>query len=264
MSVEWRESAIVLATRAHGESSVVATLLTRSHGAHAGLVQAARGRRGGLIQPGNMVTARWRGRLSEHLGSFTIESESSPAAALMDLPVRLAALQSACSLVAVAAPEREPHPGLYEATEALIDALGGLAWDAAYVAWEVGLLRLLGFGLELTRCAATGVNDALTYVSPRTGRAISESAAEPWRDRLLKLPGFLIGRGGAEAADILDGLTLTGHFLERVAFAATQSPLPAARGRFVEAYRRSTEESSLAPAGRGRGPPRQRWEGEVV
>ena len=187
MSVEWCESAIVLAARPHGESSVIATLLTANYGAHAGLVQAARSKKGGGIQPGNRVLARWRARLPEHLGSYTIEAESNGAAALMHEPLRLVALQSACSLVAVSAPEREPHPGLYEATAALIDTLPGPAWDAAYFAWEVGLLRLLGFGLDLERCAATGVNDMLTYVSPRTGRAISDSASEPWRDRLLKL-----------------------------------------------------------------------------
>jgi DNA repair protein RecO (recombination protein O) len=248
MSVEWCESAIVLASRPHGESSVVATLLTENYGAHAGLVQAARGRKGGGIQPGNRVVARWRARLPEHLGSYTIEAESNGSAALMDEPLKLLALQSACSLIAVSAPEREPHPGLYEATSALIDTLPGPAWDAAYVAWEVGLLRLLGFGLDLERCAATGVNDMLTYVSPRTGRAISESASEPWRDRLLKLPGFLIGRGTAEPAEVLDGLLLTGHFLERVAFAATHSPLPAARTRFVESYRRHAGASAIPPS----------------
>lgn len=247
MSIEWCESAIVLAARPHGESSVVATLLTASYGAHAGLVQSARSRRGGSMQPGNRVTARWRARLAEHLGSFTIESETNGAAALMDQPLRLAALQSACSLVAVAAPEREPHPGLYEATSALIDALPGDVWDAAYVAWEVGLLRLLGFGLDLDRCAATGTNDMLRYVSPRTGRAISDSAAEPWRDKLLKLPGFLIGQGTAEPPEVADGLKLTGHFLERVAFAATHSPLPAARIRFAESYDRFAGTNAPAP-----------------
>jgi DNA repair protein RecO (recombination protein O) len=244
MSVEWSETAIVLTTRPHGESGLVATLLTQSHGTHAGLVQAARGR-GGAIQPGSRVAARWRARLSEHLGSFTLETERNAAAQLLDLPLRLAALQSACSLVAGSMPEREPHPGLFEATSALIDALPGAGWDAAYVAWELGLLGLLGFGLDLTRCAATGSNDALTYVSPRTGRAVSESAAEPWRDRLLKLPGFLTGRGTTDPGDVADGLALTGHFLERVAFAATHSPLPPARARFVESYRRAASRSDI-------------------
>lgn len=249
MAIEWCESAIVLAARPHGESSLIATVLSESHGTHAGLVQAARGgSRAGALQPGNRVTARWRARLSEHLGSFTLEAERSGLAELMEMPVRLMALQSACSLIAVSVPEREPHPGLYEATGALIDTLPCVGWDAAYVAWEVGLLRLLGFGLDLDRCAATGLNDRLTYVSPRTGRAVSESAAEPWRDRLLRLPGFLIGQGPADPPDIVDGLMLTGHFLERVAFAATHSPLPPARARFVESYRRSAADSGISLA----------------
>ena len=247
MSVEWSESAIVLSTRLHGESGLVATLLTASHGTHGGLVRAGRGRGGsGTVQPGSRVAAHWRARLSDHLGNFTLEAEHNAAALLMDSPIRLGALQSACSLVAVAVPEREPHPGLYEATLALIDALPGEGWDAAYAAWELGLLRLLGFGLDLTRCAATGVNDDLTHVSPRTGRAVSASAAEPWRGRLLRLPGFLIGRGQTVPGDVLDGLTLTGHFLERVAFAATHSPLPAARTRLVEAYRRAAIQSAIS------------------
>jgi len=244
MSIEWCESAIVLAARPHGESGLIATLLTQSHGTHAGLVQRARGRSGSL-QPGSRVTARWRARLAEHLGSFTLEAERNAAAFLLDTPVRLMALQSACSLVAVSVPEREPHPGLYEATAALIDILAEPGWDAAYVAWEAGLLKLLGFGLDLTRCAATGSNDRLAYVSPRTGRAVSESAAEPWRDRLLRLPGFLVGQGGGGPDEVTDGLMLTGHFLERVAFAATHSPLPAARERFVETYRRSVGASDI-------------------
>jgi DNA repair protein RecO (recombination protein O) len=246
MAIEWCESAIVLAARPHGESSLIVTLLTETHGTHAGLVQAARGGgRSGSLQPGNRVAARWRARLAEHLGSFALEAERSAAAFLIDTPVRLMALQSACSLIAVSVPEREPHPGLFEATAALIDILPEPGWDAAYVAWEAGLLKLLGFGLDLTRCVATGANDRLAYVSPRTGRAISDSAAEPWRDRLLRLPGFLIGQGSGDPPEVLDGLALTGHFLERVAFAATHSPLPAARTRFVESYRRSAGESDI-------------------
>src|SRR5579862_5104523 len=124
MAIEWSESAIVLAVRPHGESSLIATLLTQSHGTHAGLIQAARGgKRAGAIQPGNRVPARWRARLSEHLGSFTLEAEKSAAARLIDQPLKLMALQSACSLVAVASPERQPHPGLFEATAALMDIL---------------------------------------------------------------------------------------------------------------------------------------------
>ena len=234
--MEWLDRGIVLSTRRFGETGAIASLLTREHGRHAGLV---RGRgAAACTQTGTRVSAHWRARLAEHLGTFTLEAEGGGAAGLLDDPLRLAALVSACALADAALPERAPHPGVYDGLVALIDGLAGPYWDAVYVQWELGLLGALGFGLQLERCAATGANDALAYVSPRTGRAVSLSAAEPYRDRLLPLPGFLIGRGEAGPEEIAAGLDLTGHFIERALFAQGDKPVPAARGRFVERCRR--------------------------
>jgi DNA repair protein RecO (recombination protein O) len=245
--MEWSDEAIVLEARAHGETSVVARLLTREHGLHAGLVQGGAGTRGrGVLQPGNRVAAKWRARLSEHLGTYTLELVESHAAKVLDEPLRLAALQSACAVIAAAMPEREPHEPAFHGFSAWLASLPGEAWDAGYVAFELGLLAALGFGLELDRCAATGAREGLTHVSPRTGRAVSETAAAPFRDRLLSLPGFLIGAGAADPAAIVDGLALSGHFLARSLFAATHAPLPAARERFIESYRRHAANPATA------------------
>lgn len=242
--MEWSDEAIVLSSRPHGEAAAVATLLTRRYGRHAGLVQGARGvRQRGVLEPGNRVGARWRGRLPEHLGAFSLELERSAAAGLLDHPQRLAALVSACAVCEAALPERQPHEAVYDGFCALLTAFDSEFWDAAYVRWEVGVLRELGFGLDLSRCAATGANDQLAYVSPRTGRAVSFSAAEGYRERLLPLPGFLIARGPAEPDDVLAGLRLTGHFLERTALAAGGIGLPAARARFIERYRKNATPS---------------------
>ena len=215
-------------------------LLTRHQGLYAGLVRGQRNR--AVAQPGTRVTARWRARLSEHLGTLVVEPEHSLMAAVLDDPLRLAALASACALVDGAAPERQVVPGLFEGLEALLDVLPGPVWDAAYVRWEVGLLAALGFGLDLERCAVTGSagspNDRLAWVSPRSGRAVSLSAGEPYRDRLLPLPGFLTGSGDAGAQAVLDGLGLTGHFLERLLYGQGHRPTPPARERFVARYRR--------------------------
>ena len=138
-------------------------------------------------------------------------------------------------------PERESHPEIYEGLLALIGAMEtaalGEAWIAAYVGWEIGLLAELGFGLDLNQCAVTGNNDELAYVSPRSGRAVSLSAGAPYREKLLTLPGFLVGRGGGEQEDLEAGIALTGFFLERHVFGAQGEPLPAARDRFVERLR---------------------------
>lgn len=242
--MEWSDRGIVLSTRRFGETGAIASLLTREHGRHAGLV---RGRGAGAAsQTGTRVNARWRARLADQLGTFTLEAEGGGPALLLDDPLRLGALVSACSLADAALPERAPHPGVFEGLEALIDGLAGDWWDAVYVQWELGLLSALGFGLELQRCAATGANDALAFVSPRTGRAVSLSAAEPYRDRLLPLPGFLIGRGDAGPAEVAQGLALTGHFIERALFAQGDKPVPAARARLVERCRKRAHAAGMA------------------
>lgn len=238
--MEWTDDAVVLSARAHGEAAAVALLLTRDHGKHAGLVPGARSAaRRGLLEPAHLVTARWRARLPEHLGTYTLEPVHSYGAAFLDDPVRLAGLAAACAVAEAALPERAPHRPVFEGLCALFAAFDGPAWDAAYVRWELGLLGELGYGLDLGQCAATGRNDQLAYVSPRTGRAVSLSAGAPYRDRLLPLPGFLVGRGGGTPAEVLAGLALTGHFLERHALAAHHRSLPPARQRFIERYRKA-------------------------
>jgi DNA repair protein RecO (recombination protein O) len=233
--MDWSEEGIVLAARRHGESALVLSLLTRGHGRHAGLVRGGAGRRGrALYEPGNRLRAYWKARLSEHLGNFACELVSADAAGLLDDPARLAALASACALSEAALPEREPHPLAFDALAALIAALPGPDFAARYVRWELGLLAELGFGLDLGRCAATGVGEGLAYVSPRSGRAVSEAAAEPYRDRLLKLPGFLASGGEPGPGEVMEGLRLTGHFLAAHAFSARQAGVPAARARLVD------------------------------
>ena len=192
--MEWSDRGIVLSARRHGESSAVVSALTAAHGRHAGLVRGAK-RAGGTFEPGNLVQLRWRARLEDHLGNFQAELMHSFAAAVLDDPLKLAALTSACALVDTALAERERHDKVFESLSGLLAALEqgtSTDWQGIYVRFEFDLLTDLGFGLDLSQCAATGRNDTLIFVSPKTGRAVSAAAGEPYRDRLLPLPGFLL------------------------------------------------------------------------
>lgn len=234
--MNWSDEAIILSVRPHGETAAVVELLTRTHGRHLGLVHGGRSRRARpVLQIGNHVDAAWKARLSEHLGHMTLELRGAYAAPAMDSPAALAALTSLCTLARLL-PERDPHPNLFEVT---LFVLGFLdddhVWPALLVRWEMALLSELGFGLDLTQCAASGVNDDLIYVSPKTGRAVSASAGEPYRDRLLSLPAFLRpGRqGGPTAADIADGFALTGHFLDTRVYRPRGEAVPEVRHRLA-------------------------------
>ena len=141
-------------------------------------------------------------------------------------------LSAACALASVALPERAPHPRAFHGLVALIAGLrGGVGLVLPdYVRWEATLLAELGYGLDLARCAVTGINEHLAFVSPRTGRAVSEEAAGEWRERLLPLPSFLYRDEPAGPSALLDGLRLTGHFLQRDVLGDRAGGLPAARG----------------------------------
>lgn len=230
--MDFEDDAFVLAARGHGEAGAIVDLLTASRGRYVAHVAGGASRRmRPFLQPGARVIARYRARVSEQLGSASLEPVGEGPSALFDDPLALAGLAAAASVAAGALPEREAHPGAFYAFEALVAALIAVDnWPAVYVRFEAGLLQELGFGLDLSKCAATGSTDDLIYVSPRTGRAVSRAAGEPYADRLLKLPPFLLSaQGGLAAGDVGAGLDLTGHFLESFVFSVMNRPLPPAR-----------------------------------
>ncbi len=233
--MEWTDDAIVLSVRRHGESSAIAELLTREHGRHGGLIRGGSGRQyRGFLQTGNLVRASWRARLPEHLGTLVCEPLKPVVSDLMDDPLRLAALSAACAVAHGALPERQPCPTVYDGLNVLLGSMTDETWPSVFVKWELGLLGELGFALDLVRCAATGRSDQLAFVSPKTGRAVSRSAGEPYKNLLLPLPAFLTSNGHpGNAIEVVDGLTLTGYFLERHVFGNTGG-LPPARRRFAE------------------------------
>lgn len=234
--MQWTDEGIVLSVRPLGETAAVVELFTRGHGRHLGLVHGGRSRRlRPLLQVGNHVDATWKGRLSEQLGHITVELRRGFAAESMDSDAALSALMTLTSLARLL-PERDPHPNLYEITLFVLGFLDDVTvWPALFVRWELALLDELGAGLDLSECAATGSNDQLIYVSPKSGRAVSASAGEPYRDRMLALPPFLskTRAGTVTVQDVRDGFALTGHFLETRVLLPRGETLPEPRGRIL-------------------------------
>lgn len=233
--MDWESEGYVLSVKKHGETSAIIDVFTPDRGRHLGLVRGGVSRRSRpVLQPGNKIKVVWRGRLSEHLGTYTVEAISARAAELMDDRLSLAGLNAICAVARECLPEREPHLDVYQALKVLIDNLHEPnIWPALYIRWEAGLLTAMGYGLDLKSCAATGVNDNLTHVSPRSGRAVSASAAEPYKDKLLALPAFLYGLPYASPEDIANGFALTGYFLETRVQWGVNKTLPDARARMV-------------------------------
>ncbi len=239
--MEWREDAIVLGLRRHGETSVIAEVMTRERGRHLGIVRGGRSRlQRPVLQPGNEIAIHWRARLDEHMGTYNVEPLKLRAATLMESPGALAAVQLLASHLRLL-PERDPHPRLYDALASMLDHLAEpIVAGELVLRFELMLLEELGFGLDLERCAATGARVDLAYVSPKTGRAVAREPGEPWADKLLALPAFLSAEGGqADRAALDAGYRLTGYFLARHVYEPRGLLEPLSRAGLLQAVARA-------------------------
>ena len=245
--MQWTDEATVLSARKHGENSVVVRVLSHHHGVYAGVVKGAHSKTNrGLYQSGNILTITWNARLAEHIGTLKGEMVEPTAALVMQDAVKLAALTSACALIEISMPERHPYPALYKHLRIFLHhLLHAEDWQENYVKLELALLAESGFGLDLSECAANGQKDDLFYVSPKSGRAVSREAGEPYKDKLLPLPEFLLPKalppkgGGNTMEETLAGLRLSGYFLEHWLAEPHGKKLPAARGRLIQTLKAS-------------------------
>ena len=239
--MEWRDEGIILGTRRHGETSAILEVMTRAHGRHLGLVRGGRARQQQpVLQPGNRVDLLWRARLDEHLGTLQAEANEKNSARLMDSAIAVYGLQVLAAHLRLL-PERDAHGGLYETLAVMIAHLDDADAAGELVArFELLVLDELGFGLDLSRCAATGARDELVYVSPKSGRAVSREAGAPWHDKMLALPAFLQRGTGlhADAAGLEDAFRLTGFFFARHVYEPRGIEEPGARAGFLAALRK--------------------------
>lgn len=237
--MDWTDVGIVLGARPFGETSKIVDVLTREHGRCGGLVRGARSRAmRAVLQPANSVRVRWRARLEDQLGTFQLELDDGRAGWLVETAHGAFGVQAIAALLRMLA-ERDPHPRLHDTAAVVLDHLADPASAGeAMVRFELAFLDEMGFGIDLSRCAATGTREDLVWVSPRSGRAVSRAAGAPFAAKLLPLPAFLLPAGGdappPDAAALADAFRLTGHFLEVRVCRGVDRPLPPERARFVD------------------------------
>ena len=245
--MEWRDEGIILGTRKHGETSAILEVMTRAHGRHLGIVRGGRSRKmQPVLQPGNHIELVWWARLDEHLGTYQVEPLRLHAARLFDSACAVYGLQTIAAHLRLL-PERDPHRNLYETLVLLLEHLDEPSSAAELIIrFELLILDELGFGLDLSQCAATGQCNDLAYVSPKSGRAVSRNAGAPWADKMLILPAFL-QRGSGLRADLPameDAFRLTAFFFMRHVYEPRGVDVPEARAGFLAALRKALSQNN--------------------
>jgi DNA repair protein RecO (recombination protein O) len=235
--MEWRDQGILLSARRHGETSVIIDVLTPSLGRHSGIVRGGKSRKlSPILQPGAQLDLMWKARLHQHIGTFQVEPIRSRSAMIMSDRQALSGLGAVTGMLLAFLPERETNEPLFYATEQLLDFLEHPeVWPIAYLRWELGLLEILGFGLDLSTCAVTGQSQDLVFISPKTGRAVSRNGAGKWANRLLPLLPVMLGKEPDSASDVAQALDVCGYFFENHARQSLGlKQLPPSRSRFLD------------------------------
>ena len=231
------DESIVISVKKFSDSTNIMKILTKNAGIYSGLFRIKKNQgTSGVNIPGNTLSVNWRARLSEHLGFFNTELIKSRSSNYLNSPVSLEVLNSICSLVDIF-PEREECNDLFTLLEELLDCLDdAVIWPLLYIKFELLFIEKMGYGLDLSSCAVNGSTNDLSWVSPKSGRVVSSSAAKGWEDRLLKFPEFLNQKKITtfSKCDLLDGLNLTEYFLIKRVYSQHGKNLSSSRSRLVD------------------------------
>tara|TARA_B100001121_G_C18557474_1_gene558670 strand:+ start:74 stop:796 length:723 start_codon:yes stop_codon:yes gene_type:complete len=214
--VNFEDVGIVMSVRKHGESSGILELISKNHGRHLGLVRGYQSKNNkSILQPGSTINFNWRSRLSEHLGVITFELHTSRSLNLMKNKFAILVLQNLISHLRLL-PEREKVTKIYNYTEEVLDlSRENYELIKNLILWELLYLKEIGYGIDIHECAVTKSKSNLKYVSPKSGKAVTEDIGLPYKDKLLEIPEFIYDAKYTNRDDLLKGLLLTEFFLKR-------------------------------------------------
>jgi len=223
------DQGIILSVRKYSESSLIVKILSQDHGVYSGFVRGGQSQKNSsqkkfssgstLYQNFNLVDFEWSSRVEDHLGFFKAELRKSFLADIISSPINLSSLSAIATIIAQNVLEREPSKEIFSG---LLNLLKNLNCEKEnflkqYIKFEIELLTILGYGIDLSECVATGTTQNLQFVSPKSARAVCLEAGEKYRDKLLALPQFLLGDINLKTTkdELLSGLKLSGFFIEK-------------------------------------------------
>lgn len=231
----------IIKLKNHGEKSMIATLICPEHGKIVGFINGARSKRGlGIYQLGNYISYNAYARIEENMLSLKgVELVKAHTADFMSDADKIGALSSLCRLLDICVAENDNLGYLYKAVKDFFDHSKEDNWLVYYSFFEYYLLDFLGVGLDVNECAVTGKTDGLSYISPKTGRAVCAEIGEPYKDRLYAYPHYIVDKNyRPKRAEVADLLALTGNFLTKNFLAGHNLQLPEKRANLLNGVKK--------------------------
>ncbi len=219
---------IIVSKRLFEENGGIITVFTKEHGLCSGIVKNLYSGKGtSVYQIGNFVDFTWNARLSTHVGTVKCEVIRSYISQIIYNKTKLYALNSILDIVTSSLKPHEKYPDLFDHIHGYITGLvGGDFSFLSYIKAELYLLNQVGYSLDLSKCAVNQLAENLSYVSPKSGKAVSEEAGAPYASQMLPLPSFLTtDTEPLSAEEARAALSLTGYFFKRYVLHNQAEPL---------------------------------------
>lgn len=222
--MKFNDEGIIISQKKYGENSMIVKVFSQEYGFYRGFVKSIKSAKSKTIfQIGNLISFEYRSRNEENLGQFhRVDLDKSFCSKIMFDRARLECVNALFSILDDVFLERESQGTLFERVQYFLKTINleeDKGYLAEYVRLELEILKVLGYEIDLSCCVATESTENLAFVSPKSARAVSREAGEPYRNKLLRLPSFLMKKeGDVDDEDLQDGLHLTGYFLEKFVY----------------------------------------------
>ena len=226
----------IIKLRNQGEKSLIATLVCPEHGKIVGFINGAHSKRGlGVYQLGNYISFNAYARVAENMLSLKgVELVEAHTADFMLNTDKIEALSSLCRLLDVCVAENDNLGRFYKEVKDFFKHINDDNWLVYYSYFEYYLLDFLGVGLDISECAVTGKTEGLSYVSPKTGRAVCEEIGAPYKDKLYAYPQYIVDKNyRPKRAEVANLLAMTGGFLTKNFLAGHNLQLPEKRANLL-------------------------------
>ncbi len=234
--MQFADDGYIINMRKHGESSLILSVLTRGHGKVTGFVKNCLSKKNlPVYQLGNQLKIEAYARVDDNMLSLRTELITPSAVNFLGDGNKLRTLTSLCSLLNACLPEMDNLERFFYYIESFFNLINEDNWLTHYAYFEFYLFEYLGIDLDLSECSATGTTENLTYVSPKTGKAVCLEAGEPYKNRLYKYPRFILEQNyRPQPPELADLLNMTEFFLYKNFFASHGLKFPPTRVNLAE------------------------------
>ena len=222
--MNWDDVGFLLSKNRYNENSLIVEIFTKDHGKMSGIIFGGTSKKvKNYLQIGNQLYTTFNSKTENRIGYFKIEIFKAFSPLYFDNPKKLNCISTAMNLIKILTAESQTNKNIYDLLNDFYQILNEPYWLKKYIFWELKLLSLLGFNLDLKDMVSKElIDDKILY--------IAKSSTEK-----KIVPNFLIEKNDKpeNIRDLLNGLKLIGDFMEKTILKPNNVNYPISRNQFI-------------------------------